>query len=158
LTSLPNRRRTLRTLQNEVFRSERYGAPLTILLLDLDHFKQINDTEGHAVGDHAMFLTSKQLSIQIHSPNIIGRYGDDEFLVIMPNSILKAASELASLLCQHIRSNPIRIDKNVFQITVSIGLAQYKNKEEDWKKLFQRADQALYDAKRNGRDRWAISA
>ena len=158
LTSLPNRRQIIKILENEVFRSERYGTPLTILLLDLDSFKQINDAEGHAIGDRILFLIAEQLSSQVKQPNVIGRYGDDEFLVIMPNSMLKAGSEQAYLLCQYIRSNPIKIYKNEFQITTSIGIAEYRNKEENWQKLFQRADQALYEAKRSGRDRWAISA
>jgi diguanylate cyclase (GGDEF)-like protein len=158
LTSLPNRRAILKTLQNEVVRSERYGTPLTILLLDLDSFKQINDSKGHAIGDNVMFSIAEQLGSQVHPPNVIGRYGDDEFLVIMPKSVLKVASEQANLLCRQIRSNPIKVDNIEFHITVSIGVAQYRNKEETWQKLFQRADQALYDAKHSGRDRWAISA
>lgn len=158
LTSLPNRRAIIKTLQNEVVRSERYGTPLTILVLDLDSFKRINDSKGHTIGDNVMFLIAEQLGNQVQPPNVIGRYGDDEFLIIMPNSVLKTAIEQASLLCRQIRSNPIKIDKIEFHITVSIGVAQYRNKEETWQKLFQRADQALYDAKHNGRDRWAISA
>jgi diguanylate cyclase (GGDEF)-like protein len=157
LTFLPNRRQIIADLQRQVMTSERYGTPLTVSMLDLDHFKQVNDTYGHATGDDVLRFVAMQLRDHIRLPDMIGRYGGEEFLVILPSSTLKAASEQAERLCQQVRSAPILSGKHVIHITVSIGIAQYRVHEEDWRKLLKRADEALYQAKNNGRDRWAIS-
>ena len=90
---------------------------------------------------------------------MIGRYGGEEFLVLLPNSTIKAASEQAARLCQLVRATPVISGKHAIPITMSIGIAQYRIHEEDWEKFLNRADQALYQAKNNGRDQWvAIEA
>lgn len=93
----------------------------------------------------------------IRTPDMIGRYGGEEFLVILPSSDLKAASEQADRLCQQVRSAPILSGKHTVRSSISIGIAQYRVHEEDWRKLLKRADEALYQAKNKGRDRWAVS-
>jgi diguanylate cyclase (GGDEF)-like protein len=156
LTLLPNRLAIISELQRQVTTSERYGTPLTISILDLDHFKEVNDTYGHAAGDAVLRFIALGMRDHIRQPDLIGRYAGDEFLALLPNSTLRAASEQAARLCQQVRALPIVSGKHMISMTLSVGIAQYKIHEEDWQKLLDRADQALYLAKRNGRDQWAI--
>ena len=136
--------------------SERYQEPLSISMLDFDYFKKVNDTYGHSVGDDVLRFTALQLRDHIRSPDMIGRYGGEEFLVLLPSSTVKAASEQVERLCEQVRSTPIISGKLVVHMTISIGIAQYRIHQENWEQLLNRADQALYLAKKNGRDRWAV--
>ena len=157
LTFLPNRRQMIGDLQREVIFAERYGTPLAISMLDIDHFKNINDTYGHPIGDEVLRRLAAELRQHIRQPDTIGRYGGEEFLVILPHSTLKAAIEQAERLCRHIRTLLIRCNEEEISLTISIGIAQYKNREEDWQVFLSRADAALYQAKNMGRDQWAVS-
>jgi diguanylate cyclase (GGDEF)-like protein len=157
LTFLPNRRQIVRDLQNEVLFSDRYGTPLSISLLDIDHFKKINDTYGHSAGDDVLRSLGGELRNHIRYPDTIGRYGGEEFLIVLPHSTLKAASEQAERLCGHVRSLIMKSGGQEIAITVSIGVAQYQIHKEDWETFLNRADTALYQAKNSGRDRWAVS-
>jgi len=156
LTCLPNRRQIIKTLQNEVIRAERYKTLLSISMIDIDHFKQINDSYGHTAGDQVLFQLANILQEGVRDPDTVGRYGGEEFLVVLPNTCLKAATEQAARLCKHIRESDINIGENI-QLTVSIGVAEYRHGQENWQKFLSRADLALYDAKNAGRDRWAVS-
>jgi diguanylate cyclase (GGDEF)-like protein len=156
LTTLPNRRQIVADLQDQVIFSERNGKPLTISMVDLDHFKLVNDTYGHPTGDDVLRAVAVQLRDHIRLPDLIGRYGGEEFLILLPNGTLKAATEQAGRLCQQIRSAPIFSGQHAIPMTVSIGIAQFKPGEEDWRQLLDRADKALYQAKASGRDQWAI--
>lgn len=157
LTFLPNRRQIIRDLQNEVLFSDRYGTPLSVSMLDIDHFKQINDTYGHSVGDDVLRNLGSELRNHIRYPDTIARYGGEEFLIVLPHSTLKAASEQAERLCRHVRSSLIKSGEQEIAVTVSIGLAQYKIHQEDWEALLNRADAALYQAKNGGRDQWMVA-
>ncbi len=156
LTFLPNRRKIIVSLQEEVIRSTRYATPLSISLLDIDHFKSVNDTYGHASGDEVLRTIAARLREQIRRPDTIGRYGGEEFLIVLPNSEAKAAEEQASRLCNHARGLQISSNDHVLSITISIGIAQYKIGDENWDQLLHRADMAMYAAKNNGRDGWAV--
>ncbi|HJR80684.1 MAG TPA: GGDEF domain-containing protein [Anaerolineales bacterium] len=157
LTFLPNRRRIIKDLQNEIIFSDRYGAPLSISMLDIDYFKTINDTYGHTVGDDVLRSLGSELRNHIRYPDSIGRYGGEEFLIVLPHSTLKAAGEQAERLCGYVRSLLIKSGEQEIALTVSIGIAQYKIHNEDWEALLSRADAALYQAKNSGRDRWAVA-
>jgi diguanylate cyclase (GGDEF)-like protein len=157
LTLLPNRRKIIVDLQEEVIRSNRYDTPLSISLVDIDHFKKINDTHGHMTGDEVLRNFAARLREQVRHPDTIGRYGGEEFLIVLPNSNLNAASEQASRLCQHIRSMEIESNGQALSVTISVGVAQYRIGKENWEQLLNRADTALYQAKENGRDRWAVA-
>ena len=157
LTFLPNRRQIIKDLQNEVIFSDRYGTPLSISMLDIDHFKKINDTYGHMVGDGVLRTLGSELREHIRYPDTIGRYGGEEFLIVLPHSTLKAASEQAERLCEHVRSLSIKSGEHEFAITVSVGVAQYKIQQEDWQAFLNRADTALYRAKNSGRNQWAVA-
>jgi diguanylate cyclase (GGDEF)-like protein len=157
LTFLPNRRKILSTLQEEVIRSDRYGTPLSVSILDLDHFKNVNDTYGHTAGDQVLRSVAARLRTQIRHPDTIGRYGGEEFLIVLPNSEMQAAVEQASRLCQVIRKLRIDVNEHIASVTISVGVAQFKVEQETWEELLHRADEALYRAKEQGRNRWAVA-
>lgn len=157
LTFLPNRKRIISDLQHEVMFADRYGTPLAISMLDIDHFKKINDTYGHVVGDDVLRKLAMELRDHIRHPDSIGRYGGEEFLVVLPHSTINAAAEQAERLCRHVQSLHLRSGENEIALTISIGIAQYKIHNEDWQQFLSRADNALYQAKNNGRNQWVIS-
>jgi diguanylate cyclase (GGDEF)-like protein len=157
LTFLPNRKQIIGDLQREVIFSDRYGTPLTISMLDIDFFKKINDTYGHTVGDNVLRNLAGELRDHIRHPDTIGRYGGEEFVIVLPHSTVKAAMEQAERLCKYVRSLLIKSGEKEIALTISIGIAQYKIHQEDWEAFLSRADAALYQAKNNGRDQWAVS-
>jgi diguanylate cyclase (GGDEF)-like protein len=156
LTFLPNRRQIMVDLQNAVVFSNRYGTPLTISMLDIDHFKNINDTHGHVVGDEVLRSLAGELRQYIRHPDTIGRYGGEEFLIVLPHSTVKAAAEQAQRLCEKVRSLSIAVGEKALSVTISMGIAQYRIGKEDWQAFLSRADRAMYRAKNNGRDQWAM--
>jgi len=156
LTCLPNRRQIIKNLQNEVIRAERYNTFLSISMIDIDHFKNVNDSYGHTVGDQVLFQLANLLQEEIRDPDTVGRYGGEEFLVVLPNTSLNPAAEQAARLCKRIRETEIDIGE-IIQLTVSVGVAEYRHGRENWQKFLSRADLALYDAKNAGRDRWSVS-
>jgi len=156
LTFLPNRRQIMVDLQNAVTFSDRYGTPLTISMLDIDFFKKINDTYGHTSGDEVLRSLAAKLRQHIRHPDTIGRYGGEEFLIVLPHSTVKAATEQAQRLCEQVRALQITVGDQTLSVTISIGVAQYKIHKEDWQTFLTRADGALHQAKNNGRDRWMV--
>ncbi|MCC6300446.1 MAG: GGDEF domain-containing protein [Anaerolineales bacterium] len=157
LTFLPNRRKIVVDLQEEVIRASRYETPLSISIVDIDKFKSVNDTYGHVVGDDVLRTVAARMREQVRHPDTIGRYGGEEFLIVLPNSDLTAASEQATRLCQKIRALQVTSNDHILSITISVGIAQFRNGRENWDQLLRRADMALYQAKNNGRDRWAMA-
>jgi diguanylate cyclase (GGDEF)-like protein len=157
LTYLPNRRQVINDLQREVLHADRYKTSLTVSMLDIDHFKLINDTYGHAVGDDVLCELSNILKEYVRTPDIVGRIGGEEFLILLPNSSAQAASEQAMRLCKRIREHGMDLKGDPVHMTVSIGIAEYQIGSESWDKLLSRADAALYQAKNKGRDGWAIA-
>jgi diguanylate cyclase (GGDEF)-like protein len=157
LTFLPNRRQIIKYLQNEVIFADRYGTPLSISMLDIDHFKTINDTYGHTVGDDVLQNLASELREHIRYPDTIGRYGGEEFLIVLPHSTLGAAADQAERLRKLVRTFGIKSGEQEIGVTVSIGVAQYKIHKEDWETFLRRADAALYQAKNNGRDQWMVA-
>jgi len=157
LTFLPNRRKIINDLQEEVIRSNRYGAPLSISILDIDHFKNVNDTYGHTTGDETLRSVAARLREHIRQPDTIGRYGGEEFLIVLPSSEAQAAVEQAARLCRHVRAMKIEANDHVLSVTISIGIAQLRIKQENWEQFLHRADEALYKAKNDGRDRWVVT-
>jgi len=157
LTFLPNRKSILSDLQREVLFSDRYGTPLAISMLDIDYFKNINDTYGRVVGDEILRKLAMELRNHIRHPDVIGRYGGEEFLVVLPHTTVKAAAEQAERLRKYVESLVIQADEIEITLTISMGLAQYKIHHEDWQSFLSRADAALYQSKNNGRNQWVIT-
>ena len=158
LTFLSNRRRIIADLQREVSSCDRYRKPLTIFMADIDHFKRINDTYGHAAGDQALRILAGEMLTSIRQIDKLGRYGGDEFLFILPVTTKTSSSKIAERLLEIVRSLEINLDdKHGIRVTISLGIAQYRTGKESWDELLKRADQALYQSKDHGRDCWTVS-
>jgi len=157
LTSLPNRRQIMAELQEAVEFSEKYGTLVSILLLDIDLFKKINDIHGYTVGDEVLRSLAAKLRQLVNIPETIGRYGGEEFLIILPHTNTTAATDYARRLCEQVRELPIPVADQVLYITLSVGIARHKIHHEDWQAFLNRADRALYQAKDNGRNQWVVS-
>ncbi len=160
LTFLLNRRMIMKELQDEVLRAERYNSMLSISVVDVDHFKVVNDTYGHPVGDEVLREIACQLRDHVRHPDIVGRYGGEEFLILLPNSDSSAAADQALRLCKQVREAVVHINNNklTLSITISIGIAQFQHGVDTWDTLLNRADNAMYEAKNNGRDRWVVAS
>jgi len=150
LTGAWNRRKFYDLLDGEMNRSARYNRPLVLLMMDLDHFKQINDTYGHDVGDSVLQELVKMLKTQLRASDVLARSGGEEFLVLAPETTPENGQLLAEKLVQASRRHRY---PGVDTVRLSIGVAacQPNDSLDD---LLKRADQALYRAKSNGRDRW----
>ena len=149
LTGLYNRSKLDELFDAELRRANRYGTHFSILLLDIDHFKQINDTQGHLVGDDVLYAAAKLLQENIRDVDILGRWGGEEFLFILPNTNQSEALILAEKLRNTLRDHPFT---PVNKLTASIGISSF-TAGVDADELFKRADDALYRAKAKGRDR-----
>lgn len=156
LTFLPNRRMIVRELQDETLRAERYNTQFSISVVDIDHFKKVNDTYGHLAGDEVLRSVALHLRDNIRHPDIAGRYGGEEFLILLPNSNSAAAAEQAARLCKQVREAVVQVKKHTVQVTISIGVAEFRRGVDTWETILNRADAAMYQAKRNGRDRWEV--
>lgn len=153
LTFLPNRRMIVRELQDEVIRAERYNTPFSISVADVDLFKRVNDTHGHIAGDEVLRHVAYQLRDHIRHPDLAGRYGGEEFLILLPNTASAEAAEQAARLCKYVRETSVHINNSILNVTISIGVAQFRHGEDTWDSLLNRADNAMYEAKNSGRDR-----
>ena len=153
LTGVLNRRQWLTTGQDHLRLAERHGQPLSVMMLDLDHFKRINDTHGHAAGDRALVQFARALQQVLRAPDIVGRYGGEEFCVLLPQSDLDAAETVDGRLRQLVEREVV--PALGFELTFSSGVAALGNGDVSLERLMARADEALYDAKRGGRNRLA---
>jgi diguanylate cyclase (GGDEF)-like protein len=144
LTGLPNRRLAERRLAGELSRSQRYGHPLTVLMLDLNGFKQINDRHGHAAGDDVLRMFAEHLNRVIRSSDVAGRLGGDEFMVILPECLPEQVQRLLE------RLRPLKVDfrGETLDVTCAVGWAGYQQGETP-EQIMERADQALYADKRS---------
>lgn len=156
LTGLGNRRALDESLKNHLEQARRYEQPLSLLLLDLDHFKQINDTLGHAAGDEILGLVSERLESQIRSCDRGFRYGGEEFAIVLPHTGEEAALNVAERLCRAFSDMPMHYAERALTITASIGVTTC-SRGDDLDTVLQSADDALYSAKHGGRNQ-AINA
>ncbi len=153
LTDLPNRRAFLRRLEDEVGRVQRYGLPLTLALIDLDMFKEVNDKFGHAAGDEVLRCYSKNILSIFRHHDMVGRYGGEEFAVLLPNTDKEGAMRALAKVKKRSTETRWQINGTVRHVpTFSAGLALYKPGESPGA-FIERADNALYRAKRLGRNR-----
>ncbi|CAP56182.1 putative signalling protein, GGDEF family [Gluconacetobacter diazotrophicus PA1 5] len=157
LTRVLNRRFLPSIISYELRVAHQTGRPMSVLFLDIDHFKHINDTFGHAAGDSVLQAIARVLEEASRLSDVIFRYGGEEFLVLMGDTDTEQMLIGAERLRQKIENTPIRLpDGNLHQITVSIGAAQYAG-HPDYEELLRAADAALYRAKRNGRNRIEVA-
>lgn len=151
LTGVLSRRALFQTLDKEVERAKRYGAALTCLMLDLDHFKAFNDTYGHQFGDRVLQLIARVISDHCRASDHLGRYGGEEFLIILPETGIDGATMFAERVRSAVARTPLDLGEE--RITVSIGAAEWCDGDASASKLISRADRALLAAKAAGRDR-----
>jgi diguanylate cyclase (GGDEF)-like protein len=155
LTGLWNRRMILDQLGRELNRTRHEQRPLAVALADIDLFKLVNDTHGHAVGDAVLRGTGISLQLQLRNYDFIGRYGGEEFLILLPGCDVPAGVAIAERLCARVASAPVRINGVDVPVTVSIGLSSTVDVGFDSETLIAAADAALYRAKAGGRNRVA---
>lgn len=152
LTSLPNRRSADDELQRVRARPIRTGKRFSIVMVDIDHFKKINDHYGHGVGDQVLQQFAKLLKKNIRTEDFVARLSGEEFLIILPDTSQRGAKPLIERLRKEIRSSFIMSGNLKIQITASFGIAE-QQEDESLENLRERADKALYKAKNAGRDR-----
>jgi diguanylate cyclase (GGDEF)-like protein len=157
LTGLWNFRYLSMSLAREIERSTRFDRPLAVLMLDLDHFKQVNDVHGHQRGDTVLRELASRVQEQIREVDTFARYGGEEFVVVLPETTVEGAAQLADRICQAVRREPFRHDgEEPLEVTLSVGGAAFPEHGSSPATLMRAADKALYVAKNSGRDRWHV--
>ena len=159
LTGCFNRRYFMELAHNEYQRSIRYHHPLSIIMLDIDHFKRINDTYGHPAGDKVLIQIVQLCQKNIRSHDLLARYGGEEFILLLPETCAKDAQALAERLRMELEKQPIHKEGNiVIHTTVSMGIATLSPQRSiPLEKLLAYADEALYHSKENGRNQVTFS-
>ena len=157
LTGLHNRRGLFELSRMEFSRAKRLNRPISCMMLDLDHFKQINDNFGHQMGDYILQEFAQRCKNTIREIDLIGRYGGEELVIILPETDLPTVLQIAERTRNAIAEMPIRVPDQEISVTVSIGVATKDENTEYLETLIARADQAMYIAKHKGRDRVAVS-
>jgi len=156
LTSLANRRTFFQRLGEEIARARRHRRPLSVLMIDVDHFKAINDVHGHLAGDDVLRRLAARIQEALRTADVAARYGGEEFSLLLPETSLEGARVVADRLLSVGRTVGVRAEEGSETITVSVGLAEL-SPEDRADDLVARADAALYRAKRSGRDRLSIA-
>lgn len=156
LTGLYNRRFIMQSIAQDVQRAERYGNDLSLLMIDIDHFKQFNDIHGHPAGDRLLKQFSNRLKSMARKTDIVARYGGEEFLILLPNTNMAVAFHLAERIRRDIENYPFELRENQpnGKTTVSIGCAQFNTTRQlDIHEFIKAADECLYRAKSDGRNK-----
>lgn len=153
LTQIYNRRKFLEIIDYEIQRNLRYQQAMSLILCDIDHFKKINDTYGHDLGDSVLANFANCMNANLRNSDVYARWGGEEFILLLPHTPLNEAKYVAQKLCDII---PSCSGSDKFTVTASFGVAQLQNNESD-DSLIKRADEALYLAKRNGRNCVAVA-
>ncbi|MEM7018925.1 MAG: diguanylate cyclase [Pseudomonadota bacterium] len=154
LTNIYNRRYFMKRCEEEIGRMQRYHRPVSLLMIDLDNFKHINDAHGHDVGDTVLVHTAKIVAAVIRESDLVARFGGEEFIVLLPEAHRKDAFELASRIRQAISDTPTTGNEQEINVTASLGLTTFdtQNQVKNIDTLIKQADEALYAAKRAGRN------
>ena len=151
LTHLMNRRGITVGLLDAMAQAERYRTPLIIAMADIDHFKEINDTYGHKAGDRVLRQVTAIFTEALRMPDKVGRFGGEEFLIIMPHTKLVQGRKIAERIRASVSKWKFELGSQTVHLTISIGMTQFKP-GDDIEKLVSLADKALYDAKKGGRN------
>lgn len=153
LTNLYNRRHFFRLGEDEIVRARRYRHPISVLMIDIDHFKAVNDNHGHTVGDEVLAAIASRLLAGLRQSDIAGRYGGEEFAIVLPETDLAAATNIvAERLRDAIAARPIDTARGPLQLTISVGVAGVNLEHENLLDALSRADVGLYAAKHAGRN------
>ena len=158
LTGLANRRKFFEVAEAELQRSLRYGYFLSVMMVDIDYFKKVNDTYGHQVGDLVLQAVAAALNGQVRDTDLVGRIGGEEFCILLPDTPLKAALTVGRRLLDATRKLRIPVPDYELEVTVSIGLTDWTRGDKEIATIMERADIALYQAKMSGRNRLEVNS
>ena len=153
LTKLLLRRVLLEKLEQELLRAKEKDAPLALVLLDIDHFKSVNDTYGHPAGDAVLREVAARVKRSVRDVDVCGRYGGEEFIVLLPQTPLEGALLVAERIREAVKAKPFELRGEERRITVSLGVSVFPQHSDNGRALIESADEALYKSKENGRDR-----
>jgi diguanylate cyclase (GGDEF)-like protein len=157
LTGLGNYRSFQQILSREIERAARFERTLSLLMLDLDLFKAVNDTHGHQVGNAVLVEVAERLRAEVREVDVVARYGGEEFAVVLPESDRVGAGHTAERINIAMRRRPITVGDLELSVTVSIGVAVFPEHGQTAASLVRAADEALYAAKAAGRDQWRMA-
>lgn len=157
LTGIYNRRYLEEVLEKEFGRIKRYGGIFSFIIIDLDYFKKINDTYGHTTGDKVLKIATERFANYLRNADIIGRYGGEEFAVILPETNLAGAAIVADRLRRTLTDSNIVLADLSLNISASFGVTQFHSRYHNYEQMIQAADNALYRAKKNGRNQVAVA-
>jgi two-component system cell cycle response regulator len=153
LTQAANKRHLTEKVTDELNRSARHGRPLSLVMFDVDHFKKVNDTHGHVAGDVVLKEIASLVRSRVRRNEVFGRYGGEEFALLLPETTLQGAVTLAQELCVLVGSTPFLFDRTRIPVTISLGVAQWNPAIRTTDDFIRAADAKLYQAKRDGRNR-----
>lgn len=156
LTGAFNRRHLSDRLKEEFERYQRHQRTISLIMIDIDHFKHINDTYGHQCGDEILRAVSRLLGTHLRKIDMLARYGGEEFCCVLPETEADSASQVAERMRMRVAENEFMYDDRPHKITISLGISQLRNDTVDLDMLLREADDALYEAKRAGRNRVVI--
>jgi len=157
LTGIYNRRQFEKLACAELARTQRYMRPLSIMVIDIDFFKNVNDTYGHEMGDWVLKMIATTLSAAKRDPDIVGRIGGEEFALMLPETTLEAARTVADRIRQMVHKNSLAIGSERLTLSISVGVAEATAATSGIEAVMRDADQALYEAKRNGRNQVRVA-
>jgi len=152
LTQIYNRRHWQESLKQEFAKAQRHDKALSLIMLDLDYFKLLNDNYGHQCGDMVLIEVSALISALLRVEDLFGRYGGEEFAIILPETNLAGALELAERICRKVAAVSLSYNDEAIKVTISLGVAQCSGEESSYEDLITHADSALYQAKAQGRN------
>ena len=158
LTQLPNRAALVENLVFSTQQATKQQQPLSLLVIDIDHFKNFNDTYGHLAGDQVIQQVAQILAQQCRSTDLAARYGGEEFVVVLPNTPLQGAEMLANRLCEIVRAHVVRLKTGEnLHVTISVGVySGIPTLQNHWENLIDYADTAMYTAKQRGRNQAVV--
>jgi diguanylate cyclase (GGDEF)-like protein/PAS domain S-box-containing protein len=159
LTGLANRQAFMQRAKNEFNRARRYTRPMTVVMIDIDHFKSINDKYGHAAGDEVLRQIADICHNSLRGSDFIGRVGGEEFVLLLPDTPQNHAYNVAERMRTHLYETPIELENGTtLNITASFGVAHMNEDDSDFNAILERADEAMYHAKHEGRNQVQLAA
>jgi diguanylate cyclase (GGDEF)-like protein len=153
LTQIHNKRYLFEALERDIVRARRHGRSLSLVMLDVDHFKRINDQHGHLAGDFVLKELASVIQGRLRRDEVFARYGGEELAVVLPETPLEGAATLAEAIRQRVAAHRFVFQGETIRVTISAGAAALAESDQRAADLIRRADERLYAAKRDGRDR-----